>query len=598
MTATAFLEFLNGELYRLHRGYETLFWESYMGLAKVGKKKDKALADLNAFRGSRAHKEMAESLTATAKGETKERLQTWVRFFEQYQVPEEALALQDKINTLETKIQQKRAGAKEGYIDPDTKKFVSASSLKMRSMIQTHPDEKVRKACFLAVEELAHLCLSEYVTLVELRNEFATLLGYSDFYDYKLRHIDNMTKEELFGIFDEIAVADKPNQSAIRELEKTIPGLRQPWNFSYKIAGDFIKEEDQYFPFEEAVPRWLESFAKLGVSFAGGKMKLDLVERKGKYNNGFCHWPDLVHYKKGKRQPGSANFTCNVTPRQIGSGSLAYATLFHEGGHAAHFLNITEKDVCLNHEYAPMTAAWAETQSMFMDRIFSSQEWRSRYAKNDKGEVYSFELFERKVKATSLLRAVEIMSVIFLATFERQVYELQKPTTEKILKIAKTVYRDKFDLATDSFRALNTPHIYSWESACAYHGYGLAIVALHQWREYFYQKYGYIVDNPQVGKEMKEAWSWGAKYDFKTSVKKATGKNLSAKTLIKYLTRTPEAAIREAQKRIKLLETVKTKPVKLNATIELVHGKKLIADNSKGIKEMSEEYKKWYSKLK
>ncbi len=598
MTATKFLDFLNDELYRLHQEYETLFWEAYMGLAKVGKKKDKALADLNAFRGNREHKQTAEKLALTATLEIKERLNLWVRFFELYQVPEAAAALQAKINALESEIQTKRARAVEGYLDPYTKEFVMASMLKMATMIQTHSDGRVRKACFDAREKAAHLCLPEYVTLVELRNEFAALLGYSDFYDYKLSRVDSITKSDLFDIFDEIAIAAKPNLQAIRELEKTIPGLRKPWNFAYKMTGDFVTEEDQYFPFGEAVPRWLESFSKLGVGFAGGKIKLDLVERKGKYNNGFCHWPELVHYKKGKRQAGSASFTCNITPGQVGSGSIAYKTLFHEGGHAAHFLNITEREVCLNHEYAPMTAAWAETQSMFMDTIFSSQEWRAQYAKNSEGIPYPQELFERKTKVMSLIQTGGIMSLVFLATFERQVYELKKPTTDKILKIAKSVYKEMFDQSTDSLRALNTPHIYSWDSACSYHGYGLAEVALHQWREYFHLKYGYIVDNPQVGKEMIEAWTWGSRYDFKTFVKKVTGKKLSAKALIKHITRSPEAAIRDAKKHMEAQAKAKTKSTKLNATIELVHGKKQISDNSNGVIVMCEVYKKWYSRLK
>ena len=45
-------------------------------------------------------------------------------------------------------------------------------------------------------------------------------------------------------------------------------------------------------------------------------------------------------------------------------------------------LNTDMKDVCLNHEYAPMSTAWAETQSMFLDNVYSSIEWRMRYAKH------------------------------------------------------------------------------------------------------------------------------------------------------------------------------------------------------------------------
>lgn len=467
----------------------------------------------------------------------------------------------------------------------------------MRLMMQAHKDEAIRKACFTAREKLGLVCLTEYGELVKLRNEFARLLGYTDFYDYKLRHIDGLTKEKLFAIFGDIATAVRPNFQKIRELEKTKPGLRKPWNFAYTMTGDFIAEEDQYFPFGEAVPRWLESFAKLGVSFAGGKLTLDLVERKGKHNNGFCHWPELVHYESGKRKAGAARFTCNVTPGQVGSGELAYRTLFHEGGHAAHLLNVTQRDVCLNHEYAPMTAAWVETHSMFMDTLYASMEWKSRYARNGDGEVYPIDLFKRKTEATSLLQPGRIMSVVFLSSFERHVYELKNPTAEQIVTIAQAVYREMYDHSGDSVLALTVPHIYSWDSACAYHGYGLAEVALYQWREYFYKKYGYIVDNVHVGREMMVAWSWGSKYDFATAVKKATGKTLNAKALIDHIMRSPKATIQKTTTHLRDMDKAKIKKVPLATTIELVHGKKVIAASTEGFEAMAKRYKEWFATL-
>jgi len=36
------------------------------------------------------------------------------------------------------------------------------------------------------------------------------------------------------------------------------------------------------------------------------------------------------------------NFTSLATPSAVGSGSTALTTLMHEGGHAAHFANITQ----------------------------------------------------------------------------------------------------------------------------------------------------------------------------------------------------------------------------------------------------------------
>lgn len=594
-----FLDELNHSFLKLHKNYEELFWTLYMGDKSVGPKKDEALKAFDAFRSNKSLHDQAVTLQTKSTPALKKRLQIWIDFFDQYQMSDSAKEIKAQIASLETQIEKKRSSRTEGYIDPHTKKFTSASSIEMRTMTRTNPDEKIRKACYQAREEMALDCLEEYVSLVKLRNTFANEMGYEDFYDYKLRSNDKMTKDELFGLFEDISKKATGHFDKIRDLEKEKPGLRHQWNLSYMMAGDFTKEEDQYFQFDQALFRWGRSYSALGIDFKGGKLKLDLLDRKGKWNNGFCHWPDLVHFEKGKRVAGSSNFTCNVVAGQIGSGVVGLNTLFHEGGHAAHFLNVEQKEVCLNHEYAPMSVAWAETQSMFIDTLFDSIEWRQRYAKNEAGENYPFELFARKEQKLSIFKPSHMLSIIFVCTFEKEVYELKNPTSEKILKIAKKNNRKFFDMREDSLFALNIPHIYAWESSCAYHGYGLAEIALSQWREYFYKKYGYIVDNPKIGKEMKTTWQWGASLNFNESIKKATGKKLSSSAFIKVMTMSPEKTIKQAKLRLERMKSVKeyTKAVNLKADIKMVHGDEVIADNKKSFDLMAQKYSKWVKKM-
>lgn len=593
--AKEYLDFLNKTYFNLHKTYEDLFWISYMGDHSIDTQKDKALAERDAFRANREYAHQVELFMKEVKGSLKDRLASWLGFFNQYQIPLKALPLKQQIDELESLIHKKHSERKEGYIDPYTKKFVVASSNHMRAMMTTDADEKIRKACFDAREKMATGALDEYIKLIGLRNQYAKLLGYADFYDFKVQKEDGMTKKELFSIFDLVYQKTKYAQKDIIKLEKDMPGLRKPWNFSYMLAGDFTKEEDPYFQFDEALLRWGKSFNALGIDFKGGKLQLDLLDRKGKWNNGFCHWPDLVQFEKGKRIPASSNFTCTVVFGQVGSGEDGYNTLFHEGGHAAHLLNSIQKDVCLNHEYAPMSTAWAETQSMFLDTMFSSIEWQTRYAQNASGDPYPFSLYEKMVRKLHPLRPINLNGIIAVAVFEKEIYETKNLTQEKVLAIARKNFRKYFERSEDSLMLLNVPHIYTWDSSASYHGYGLATLALNQWRKYFYKKYGYIVDNPRVGKEMEKVWKLGSLKTFNEFIVLATGKKLKPDAFLENVTASIPQILKTAKEKIARLEKVRkyTKNIDLKAQIYMVHGKEVIAHNKKSFEDMAEVYKKW-----
>lgn len=596
----AFLEHLNKTYANIHLRFEKAFWDAAMGDHSVNKKKNQALTQRDAFRNSKDLSEKVNQYYDTSSGVLRERFGYWKRFFSLYQVPEQAVGIKKKIDTLQTKIEQQRARRKEGYLDPKTKKFVAASANTMVSLMVTHSDEKVRKACFDARQQLPLAGIKDYLRLVALRNQYARLLGYEDFYAYKLDIEEGMTKKDLFDLFDTIYEKTKYAYAQIRSLEKEkFPGLRKPWNYSYFLSASFVKEEDPYYPFEETLVRWGRSFAALGIDFKGGKLVLDLLDRKGKYNNGFCHWPMNVYEEKGKRIPGWAQFTCTAVQGIPGQSANALHTLFHEGGHAAHLLNAQMKDICVTTEYPPLSTAWAETQSMFLDTVFSSIEWKLRYAISKEGTVYPFELFERKLKHAPEIRPIGIVSsVAQVCEFERRVYEEKKLTQKKLLSIAKTVYRKYTDMSVDSLRLLEVPHIYSWESACSYHGYGLATLALYQWRDYFYKKYNYIVDNPFVGKEMERVWADGASKTFPEFVKKATGKKLSPTSYLSWVTASNKTLLKKVKERIAVTNKrpLYEKPIVLGASITMVDGKKVIATNRKSFEDMATSYAKWLSR--
>jgi len=586
---------LNDDYVNVHKNYERLYWLFYMGDRKLQKPFNQAANDLDSFRADEKRARQVDEALKDSSGELKTRLSWWKTFFSLYQTPNELVPLKNRIITLESAIQTKRNTMKEGYTDPKTKQYVRCSANKMRMMMRTHDDERVRKACFDAIETIAKRFVDEYVELVGLRNEFAHKLGYGDFYDYQLWTVERMKKKEVFDLFQKVYQKTNYAFRDIRKLEKSMPGLRKPWNVGYLMTGDVTKEEDPFFQFDDALMRWGKSFAAMGIHFNNGTLQLDLLDREGKYNNGFCHYQDLVRYKNGKWIPGSADFTCNVVVGQVGSGVQGLHTLLHEGGHAADRLNAHQRDAILNSEYPPASVAWAETQSQFFDALLDSVEWRVRYVKNKMGEPYPFELFERKVRKLHPVAPLDMMPIMFVSEFEKAVYETEHLTRQKTLEIAKRFYRKYFDHSEDSCFALYIPHIYSWGSSAYYHGYGLSRLAVAQWREYFYKKYGYIVDNPRVGKELIRVWKLGSSKTFLEFVQFATGKRLSADPYIRTVTKTVDQTLKTARQRVARLQSVPeyTKRVDVRATIRMVHGKRVICTNQNGFEKMAEEYGTW-----
>lgn len=597
--AEKFIEFLNKEYFKLHKKYEDFFWVSYMGDHSVDERLNKSKKELDGFKANTEFSKKVNECIKISNSKLKERFLLWKRFFGVYQTPKEVLELKSKIINLEAKIKKAQSEFSYGYKDPKTNKFIPASKGKLSLMIGIEDEELIRKSAYEALQESAPAFIEDYLTYVSLLNEFAKKLGFEDFYSYKVFVEEGMTKKELFEIFDKIFDKTKSAFMEVAKIAKGNPKMKKPWNFSYMISADFEKEEDPYFQFDTALDVWTKTFANLGVDFRKSKIKLDLLDRKGKYSNGFCHWPEIIRFDGNKRLTGQANFTCNLVPGTIGAGEDGIHTLFHEGGHAAHYLNSDVRDVCANHEYPPSSTAWAETQSMFMDTIFSSIEWKTKYAKNKDGKTYPFDLFERKLEklhAFSPLRMMGIMSVMY---FEKEIYETKNLTKEKVIKIAKKI-RNKFSaFKHNSIGLLNVPHIYSWESACSYHGYGLAELALTQWREYFFNKYGYIVDNKKVGKEMLKVWKLASSKTFPEFVKMATNKKLSSDSFIRSVTKSKKEVIKIAKERIEKQKTIKTKNTNdIGAKIELVHGKEKIADNSKGFDLMVKKYNAWLKKQK
>jgi oligoendopeptidase F len=417
-----------------------------------------------------------------------------------------------------------------------------------------------------------------------MRNALGRMLGYEDYYAWRVAVVERMTKNELFDTLADLAArtAERSRAELARFAALHGAGSLDPWNFLYLRAGRIAAEIDPYFAFAPALRRWGRSFAALNVRFRGATLTLDLVDRAGKYENGFMHGPEVAFYDKGSWRPARINFTANAVPGAVGSGLRATETLFHEGGHAAHFANILSDAPCFAQEFAPTSVAYAETQSMFMDSLLEDADWRTRYLADKDGNPIPMALIEAAIRESQPMRAWDVRAMLTVPLAERALYEIpdDELTPERVKATFRAIERDLQGLSAGVRPVLAVPHLLSGEASAYYHGYVMAEMAVFQTRAHFLARDGHLVDNPRIGPDLAATyWKPGNAATFNETLTALTGSPLKADALVDACNLDVEDAIAHARAQVAKLPTVapQSGPVDLDMKLRVIHGRKDVA---------------------
>jgi hypothetical protein len=431
---------------------------------------------------------------------------------------------------------------------------------------------------------------------------------------------EGFNKEKLFEILDGLEEGTRPLLEKGREelWARFGESALEPWNTSFMMAGSVVKKMDPYFPFSKSVERYIRSYAALKISYAGATMNLDLLDRPKKYSNGFCHWPKPAWVKPdGSWQPSVANFTSLADPTAVGSGLTALTTLMHEAGHAAHMANVKQPSPLFSQERAPTSVAYAENQSMFLDSLVGDAAWRAKYALDLDGNPIPFEIIEEEIRATHAFAIFQLRAMLAVSYFEKALYELPEDmvTPETIEALADDIEL-KIQGGFSPRPILSVPHIVSDEASCYYQGYTvrlfdsfivysvlsrlhnvmilmfvpfeyleqLAEMSVHQTRDFFKERDGFIVDNPKIGPSLTAAyWECGNSRPFLEIVKELTGKELSGEAWISALEESVDDKIARERKEYDAAiaeQKNECNDFDLDMTVRFVDGDTLIADSS------------------
>ena len=504
-----------------------------------------------------------------------------------------AKSFREQCSQIESQLEMARNQMKLGYTivnDEGEGAFVAASSVALRNLMRTAPDESTRKAAYEGLRSIGSFVLDHgFIEIIKLRNKMAKALGFVDYYDYKVSNAEGFGKSKLFEMLNGLEQGTKSIMKNGREelVARHGEDALLPWNTGYKMAGSILVKMDPYFPFSKSVEQYVRSYAALNISYEGATMNLDLLDRKNKYSNGFCHWPKPAWKKPdGSWQPAVTNFTSLADPKAVGSGLTALQTLMHEAGHAAHFANIKQPSPLFSQERAPTSVAYAENQSMFLDSLVGDAAWRAKYALDVYSTPIPFDIIEEEIRAVHPFLVFQLRAMLSVSYFEKALYELpeEQLTASKIQELADSV-EVEIQGGFSGRPLLSVPHLVSDEASCYYHGYTLAEMSVHQTRAYFKNKYGYIVDNPNVGPELTKAyWESGNSRPFLALVKDLTGKDLTGDDWVAALKEdVDEKVLRERNEYDEALNrdaVIDDTHVDLNMTVKFVDGDEVIVDSS------------------
>ena len=588
----------------LHGRKEDLFWITKMGLADDPARAQRDLAeaeialgrflqDPERLAGLRALATGAgpEAASGVASDSERRDLDGWVATLAANTIESaEARKLSEEIVEAEGELQRRCGAIDVGYVDPLTGVHVPVSTVRLALMMRTDPDEARRRAAYEGLRAIEGTVLAEgFLDIVRKRNRLARMLGHEDYYAWRVHVVERMSKQRLFGMLDDLA--RRTEDVARRELDAFAArhgqGVLEPWSFQFHRTGALTRALDPYFGFDTALARWGRSFHALGIRYRGATLTLDLVDRPGKYGNGFMHGPGLAYFDDGQWRPARINFSANAVLGQAGGGLRALETLFHEGGHAAHFSNILSTAPCFSHEFAPTSVAYAETQSMFLDSLLEDADWRTRYARDAEGRPMPMELIERAIAEQQPFRGWDMRAMLTIPFAERALYELpdDQLEPERVLALCRDIEQRLQGLTAGVRPVLAVPHLLSGESSAYYHGYVLAEMAVYQTRDYFLGRDGHLVDNPRIGPDLAEHyWSPGNAVSFDDTLRRLTGAPLSADALVAACNLGTDDAIAGARDAVARLPSIPEDhaPVDLGADIRVIHGRELVAATADG----------------
>lgn len=395
-----------------------------------------------------------------------------------------------------------------------------ASENDILQILREEQDPALRQEAWEASQEIGPRIADRVRELARLRNEGARRLGFPDYYHLALVG-QEFRPEELDSLLDRLAEeTEEPFRQAKAALDDRLasrfrlsPGDLRPWHYSdpffQQLPGDPELNLSQFLE-----GRDLEELAKrtckgMGLEVQDILERSDLYEREGKDQHAFCLDVD---------RKGDVRILANLRPVE-----RWMATLLHELGHGVYDKYIDRSLPWLLRRPAhPFTT---EAVAILMGRLVRDPRWLR--------EVLGLTARDVDRLGPGLDRYERLNSLIFvrwalvMVHFERALYA----DPEQELDTLWWDLKERFQLLTRPEGRHAPDWAAKYHVALApvyYHNYILGELLASQLRDGIEQRFGGLVDRPEVGAFLIErVFAPGARLDWRELVRYATGQPLS-----------------------------------------------------------------------
>lgn len=290
------------------------------------------------------------------------------------------------------------------------------SNNEILNVLQKSTDTEERKAVWLSSKQIGRQVGPLLLQLVNLRNQVAVQLGFSDFYSLTLE-MGELNEEELFLVLDRLKeVTDEPFRQAKAKVDAELAQkfncpveALMPWHYGDPFFQEApISDEidlNQFYADLDVVELSKKYYDSIGLEVRDIIGRSDLYERPGKNQHAYCTHIDYE---------GDVRVLCNVRNTDYWMN-----TMLHELGHGVY-----DKYTDLNLPFilrGPAHMFTTEAIAMMFGKLSSNPQYLKEIAGADPAKVDR--LSEQLLWQEQLALLTFIRWGLVMVYFERGMYK-------------------------------------------------------------------------------------------------------------------------------------------------------------------------------